>query len=251
MTPLSRGIISSGKLDAGDPSFAIYNTFGFDGVDDRVDCGNTTGANGVNPTASFTVGAWVKADQTIADGIIFAKWNFTDSERSFLLRQNTGFWHLHASTDGTSNSQVTSTTAISTSAFQFIVGTYDGSNLKIYVDANLEDTTAFSGTLKTDTMNLSIGSYNTASPSGFYEGSLAAPILMGAAMDQTQITDMYNLGNPQRWDFPFNPSVVADTRMYIEMTSNDSTLNDLKNSNNGTGIGGVTSNGDTLTFEIP
>jgi hypothetical protein len=125
-------------------------------------------------TGQFTVEAWIytlvapafnitavgKGDRVIAPPDAF-EWE--------LEPHNSGadwLW-LPLQDSGAIHAQATSTTAVSTSAFQYIVGTIiDSTNVKIYVNSVLENTsTSFTGTAGSGTSHVNIAKFRDCSSS--------------------------------------------------------------------------------------
>ena len=74
------------------------------------------------------------------------------------------------------------------------VGTYDGSNVRFYVNGHLEDTNAQTGTLKVNTEDYYIGMNNLYVPQSFI-GRIDEVGVWEKALTQTKITALYNSGN--------------------------------------------------------
>lgn len=90
-----------------------------------------------------------------------------------------------------------STTSITPNTWYTVVGTYDGRYLKIYVNGVLEDTVAFSQTLKVTAAPMFIGANPTASgvaEGGYLNGSISDLMLMHTALDQNTIARNFTNG---------------------------------------------------------
>ena len=80
----------------------------------------------------------------------------------------------------------------STGAWHHVVGTWDGTTLKLYVDGTLQTTTATPGSA-----NLSYGSLTLGSQAGsayYFAGSLDEVAIYSTALTGTRITAHYNAG---------------------------------------------------------
>ena len=103
----------------------------FDGTDDYVSIGDSAS---LSPTNVVSVAAWVKTSDTLG-GIV-------DKNRatSYDLHINNTFRFQ------VNNTSVNSVTTPSGN-WQHVVGTYDGTTLKIYINGKLEATNALSGAI--------------------------------------------------------------------------------------------------------
>jgi hypothetical protein len=76
--------------------------------------------------------------------------------------------------------------------WHMISATYDGTNIKRYVDGVLVNTTAVTGTLATGTLNLCIGKYYGSTVYGSVELYESDVRIYATALTQEQITELYN-----------------------------------------------------------
>lgn len=111
----------------------------FDGVDDLVNCGTSLNAV-LDPLNTITVEAWVRPSTNTGLGVIVGNYaNSNQSSMQFLLRRensNYGFWIQGTGTF----KNVTATNSVVLNTWQHIVGVWNGSDLKIYVDGVLAAT---------------------------------------------------------------------------------------------------------------
>ncbi|WP_298779893.1 LamG-like jellyroll fold domain-containing protein [uncultured Polaribacter sp.] len=141
----------------------------FDGVNDIVDMGTSinTVLDGIN---TFTVEANVRTTTTAGLGIIVGNHDYPsiNSGMQFLLRRdgaNYVFWIDH----GSGYTSVSAVGEVATNTWQHVSGTWDGTNMKIYVDGVLKNTKAETGasfrTLTTDKLTIG-GNANNQSFNG-------------------------------------------------------------------------------------
>ena len=112
----------------------------FDGVNDLVNCGTTLNTV-LDPLNTITVEAWVRPSTNTGLGVIVGNYaNPNQSSMQFLLRRDTNtytFW-----IQGTGAFQnVIATNSVILNTWQHVVGVWNGSDLKIYVDGVLAGTT--------------------------------------------------------------------------------------------------------------
>jgi len=170
----------SGKIDK------AYIFDGNDGI----------GVGELNIGTSITVAAWVYPTTLVAHGKVFYKaWAGGVDPYSVVVMtattDNTYFAISNSSGVGV-NSQLGS--ALTLNTWTHLVGTYDGSNVRFYVNGHLEDTNAQTGTLKVNTEDYYIGMNNLYVPQSFI-GRIDEVGVWEKALTQTEITALYNSGN--------------------------------------------------------
>lgn len=159
------------------------------------------------PTGAFTVGGWIKTSTTGATQSLFASF-YADNLSTFFngiqLRISTTNKAVLLSAKGggtvagTHYQVVTGGTTITDGAWRFIVGTWDGSYLRIYVDGAL-DATAVSwanAPVYHASNAVRIGClYTAAGNAQFFTGSLDDVFLFnGLALSSDQIRELYSGG---------------------------------------------------------
>jgi hypothetical protein len=136
------------------------NCLSFDGTDDYVDCGNGSSLNISDNT--ITISAWAKrstlsSTQRIVhkggQGNVFLDYNLTFGAA------NVVYFGANKTTS-TINSVSTTNTFISTSAWYYIVGTWDGSSYKIYINGTSEVVGVAEAVTNTNNNNFQIGQRN-------------------------------------------------------------------------------------------
>jgi hypothetical protein len=131
--------------------------------------------------ANITVMAWMYA--TSGDTIVQKDWG-------------TG-WNLFYSggkavfsiTDQVNNKKATSTTSILNNGWHHIVGTFDGTLVKIYVDGNMEQSVDITGTTMSGTSAVYIGANNFG---GYGGGRIDDVAIFSRALSGTEITNFYS-----------------------------------------------------------
>ena len=185
-------IDSSGKLAAATNNGAtrqhVHNGTGayyFDGTNNKISMAK------INPS-HITVSAWVKSTREIGShqGIINqGEWGasyqlgITDENKFRLVAKGTG--------GGTAN--VISSSTVTLDEWYHVVGTYDGTTAKLYINGNLDvSSTATSGVLLSDTDSFHIGTHegNTL----WFQGYIDEPSIYNIAISQETITSLYNKG---------------------------------------------------------
>ncbi|MBI3414041.1 MAG: proprotein convertase P-domain-containing protein, partial [Verrucomicrobia bacterium] len=157
---------------------ATSGALSFDGVDSYVDLGN--GAN-LNPATAITLVAWVKANSTAATSGLIIKDNGTSHQYALWLQLG-GKVRLSIGA-----AVLTGTTTVTTGAWHQLAGTYDGTQLKIYLDGALEGTLAASGTMSNNGVNARLGGRQYPANPLTLNGALDAARIYNRALSQSEI----------------------------------------------------------------
>ncbi|MDD4986082.1 MAG: LamG domain-containing protein, partial [Dehalococcoidales bacterium] len=83
---------------------------------------------------------------------------------------------------------VNGTTNVADNNWHFVTGTYDGSNIRIYVDGALQGTYAYTGTITSNAYDLAIGiNQSTSAGSEAFKGNIDEVSIYNRALSQTEI----------------------------------------------------------------
>lgn len=198
-------------------SFSPY-ALNFDGTDDYIDCGTTV----QQPTTNYSVSYWVKFDSVVGNvGIVGNFKTGVNPQVGFALTLSSGpnfqFW-----ADGTANTNgglVTGTSTPNSSTWYNVVGTYDGSLVKIYVNNVLENSVSYSATPNVTDQNLVIGRWYGNYSDYYTGGSISNVSVWNAALTSTQVTEIYSEGIPQNLN---NHSAYSNLVSWWQLGSNSS-----------------------------
>lgn len=150
----------------------------FDGTDDHVICGNRSDMefSGTNP---FTIEAWVKKEGGSGTLTILSKFDAgVEGSYSFGINPNN---KVFLTRNAASPVTVTSVNEIphflSSAPFKYVythvAATYDGTNVKLYINGVLDQTTAVGATTSAANTNVVIGASHTSGVlSNFYWGKI-------------------------------------------------------------------------------
>jgi len=157
----------------------------FDGVDGYVDCGNNSS---FDITEEITLAAWVNTSDSgnsennpfITKGDhTYAIKHSTDNNIQFFIYDG-GWFTVNAGVDSSFDGD-----------WRHVAGTYDGSELKIYIDGGIKATTTHEGTIDTGTDNLAIGT-NTEETDRFYNGAIDEVRIYNRALSTAEM--LYIMG---------------------------------------------------------
>lgn len=202
---------NTGTLTNG-PTFSSANggSIVFDGVNDYVDCGNSS-------TLSFTQGGGIDIPFSINLWVYPTSYGLGALQYSMLVSKSQfiGIWTREFVT-GISSTTVSfnlfvnnfnyigidGTTPLSLNTWSNVCFTYDGSKtlsgLKLYINSNLQTTTTSSaGTytgMSNTGVNVNIGRQNnTGGDSGYLKGNIANTIIYrNKTLNQTEVLQNYN-----------------------------------------------------------
>ncbi|MBD3312875.1 DUF4215 domain-containing protein, partial [Candidatus Woesearchaeota archaeon] len=171
------GDLSDGLKDSWVPGL-FGNGLSFDNSLDNVVVGNEPFV-GEDMEDSFTFEAWVRPDSVDYNREILEKTNYN------MLRIKSG--KLSVSAYSGSSAQVTSDSSLTAGEWYHLASTYDGSNLKIYINGELEGSEEFTGGFWAGD-NLNIGS-------GSFAGIIDEVSAYNTVLTQEQLKQHYNNWN--------------------------------------------------------
>jgi len=172
----------------------------FDGTDDYVSVPHSTS---LNITNAITLEAWVKADNwapddydspfvTKASGADWGVWNLVHKVNDALTGL-TGF-RFEIVISGT-RYKIWSTTQGQTNQWYHLVGTFDGTTMRLYVNGIEESSSVHSGSINTNSLNLQIGKqFWYGSTYSYFDGLIDEVRIYDRALRPSEINASYNNG---------------------------------------------------------
>ncbi|MCF7917446.1 carboxypeptidase regulatory-like domain-containing protein [Candidatus Gracilibacteria bacterium] len=155
----------------------------------------------------LTVGMWIKRSQTGGTGAYQKVLNHGESSqtRNYFISAGDSFFDYPIQEDpyffGVKTEDGFAAASIQSSpqadVWEFVVGTYDGQNVKIYKDGVLEDVVAQTGNIIPNGEDLRIG-YGYQNE--YFSGSVLLPFVAATSYTQEQIQEIYNL--TKNWKNP-------------------------------------------------
>ncbi|MCL4366210.1 LamG domain-containing protein [Patescibacteria group bacterium] len=167
----------------------------FDGTDDYVSVPHNSSLNFAQK--DFSVSAWIKlaSDATGYEAIAVKGVNQTPTNENYgLYVTNDSNKIRFQFTSSGAYSYIDSNNGLTSGTWYHIVGTYDGSNEKIYINGALNKTS--SSTNAPDTNSLLSFQYfaNYGLPALYFNGQLDDVKVYNYTLTPTQIKDIYNNG---------------------------------------------------------
>lgn len=148
----------------------------------------------LNPEDELTLLAWVNWDIDPALGLSHASIinKYGDNQYRLHHTNSNSAFEFAVRTAPNGDRWVNSVTKPQAGVWYFVVGTYDGSDLKIYVNGNLENTASHGGDLVTSTSDLNIG--RRTSNDRFFDGTIDEVAIFDRALSSQEIEDIYKRG---------------------------------------------------------
>jgi beta-galactosidase len=161
-------------------------------VNDYVDCGNDASLSEPNITGKITLAAWVKTNDC-GNG----QFNpyIAKGDHAYTLQHRappgTGINELEiAIYDGTAWDFASTPVDISfNGVWHHLAGTYNGSQIKLYVDGELKDTNDYVGSIPSETNNVNLGTSSDFTDR-WYEGLLDDVRIYSRALSQEEVASL-------------------------------------------------------------
>ncbi len=162
----------------------------FDGINDYI---KVPIANSLKP-ASVSVSLWFKG--TKRDGYLFTTATSATEFKGYTLRSATTVYTMAfiLKVPGTPNSTILAQindTSIFDGEWHHVVGTYDKSNVKLYIDGQLKDSKPSSAAIEYGTSDLYMGSIRGTSR--FFKGVIDQVRFYNRALSQSDVTKLYQI----------------------------------------------------------
>ncbi len=236
----SSGNGNDGALQ-GDPQWVAGVTGGaleFDGSGDYIDCGNDAI---FDITEEITLTVWVNANDMLNGE--HNCW-LGKGDNAYAIKHQTGNYLEFFMFDGDWHSTNYTTELDSLNGdWHHMAGTFDGSELKFYLDGELAANLVYSGTIGTATHAVTIGE-NSQATGRFFDGMLDDPRIYNEALSQDDIKSIMMGGeNPYAFSpTPKDGDIHPDTWVTLSWKPGDFAVShdvymgdNLEDVNNGTG----------------
>jgi hypothetical protein len=140
----------------------------------------------LNPTAALTYECWFKKNAGSAWQDIMAKDQPADDGQGILIDSGNHFsWFINT----TAPSNVSGTTSVANGVWYHLVGTYDGANMRLYVDTVQEATGAKTGAIASSTRPLTF--LNDPQWTQMTDGWIGLARVWNRALTATEVRQLY------------------------------------------------------------
>lgn len=164
----------------------------FDGVDDYISIPDQTA---LDASTAVTVEAWVNP-RTIDHQSSIVNKQGSGTDRAYVLyTETTNVPKFSISTTGSNTVVATAITPLKANNWYYLVGAYDGTNVKIYVNGVLEGITPASGTIFNSTDQLEIGWIPGWASAYIFNGIIDSTRIYSRALAANEILSNYNASN--------------------------------------------------------
>jgi PKD repeat protein len=184
------------------------NAINFDGINDWVDCGNDAS---LSPLTAITLAAWYKPTISWSGGgpdpIIDKPINSNDWNELYQyhlsvcgdlypgpIANHLGI-SLYIDIDGSYKLIKSPENMVSFNQWSFIVATYDGTTMKLYIDNELISSIPVSGTMTNYNQNLRIAKYKGGSEEIFLPGVIDEIRIYNRALNENEIIELSGIVN--------------------------------------------------------
>ncbi len=223
------------------------NAGDFDGYDNYISIGDSTGFDSISESGQLTACAWIKpyskknswagsgthpaAGSMGVLGQYWAGGQYDYLNKSFAIAEGItavdGGYAFYVSDDGSSWEDAKSDGALPLNTWSHICGTFDGSTVKLYVNAVQQTDTGSTEGIYNANAPFTIGtylfSYNTSKDSDlFYNGSIDEVLVFNRALGIDEIKAIYN-SSIYAYSHNFTGLSEGVTYDYLGYSVNDST----------------------------
>lgn len=180
----SSGWTSNGRYD---------KALQFDGSNDYISIGDDIQTRVPN---QVTLSAWIRPEGN--NRTIFSKWNTSAASRSYRLHINSSNQiEFNLSSTGSDSSDLTSTStvAVDGTTWYHVVATYDGANMKIFINGQADSTLARTGVIFESSTSLQIGAmFTTGTRSNYFDGTIDEVRIYNYALNDSETGQEYFKG---------------------------------------------------------
>ncbi|MBI3853733.1 MAG: DUF642 domain-containing protein, partial [Verrucomicrobia bacterium] len=216
----------------------VGQAFSFDGADDYVSFGNTTGNFGTN---DFTIEYWLKTSTTRIEPVI-GKWGNCGFSSFWDMRLSGGKLQLEMASDASGNdvNSRPSNRSVNDGVFHHIAVVRHTTTISMYIDGVLDYTNSTPGiTILNNSANLLAGSGPCIGVDGTqpYTGLLDDISIYSRALTLAEIQSIYNAASAGKCPPPPPPVCVPPPSGLVSWWQANNSALDRADSNHGTLIG--------------
>ena len=187
----NNGIVYGAKLT--EDRFGNRNSaYLFDGIDDFI---RIPDANSLTPTnQKLTIAAWFKIFETRGKSIMYkgSKNNNREYSVGVSYASKAGFAINNNGLLGENQIGINSKISINDNEWYFLVGVWNGSEIKIYVNGKLENTKTVNATIGNFDSDLFIGTYGGDIEKYAFKGIIDDIAIFNTALSSTEIKQIYD-----------------------------------------------------------
>lgn len=164
------------------------NAFDFDGVDDYIDLNYKT------QHTTYTLSAWVNTDSSSLDLPIISNSYRGSADNGLIVLDITADNKPQIAIYNDGWIYPTGSTILTDGQWYMVTATYDGTNLKIYLNGNLENSLSVSYSLLPEVDDWRIGQKKSGSSTQQFIGKINSPTIYDKALTSTEVSDLFAKG---------------------------------------------------------
>jgi hypothetical protein len=153
-----------------------------------------SGSNSINMTGSFSISCWASAPALSGEQRLISHWGTNPSNQQFLFEFNNTNVLFAIFTTTAAYNILTSATSLSTNTLYHLVGTYDGTTMRAYINSVIDVNTHTSNTAASCTGSLGIGIEGESYSGDPLTGKITDIRIYNRTLSSTEITTLYGLG---------------------------------------------------------
>ena len=188
----------------------IKNALAFDGADDYVNCGNDSS---FDVTDAVSISAWIKLNSLTGTQCIVSKGISSTTNYWMDIRDsgNTIYFGGYTSS-GAACYMLASGCNLTTDRWYHLVGVYNKTTMKVYIDGVLKNETAKSASLGANSSTLRIGARMTTN---FFNGVIDEVKIYATALSNDDVSALYQDGVVKgSWTFDESSGCIAYDSSY-------------------------------------
>ena len=180
---IKNGLVMFNKFTTAGISHPAQGSAEFNGSSDFIEVNPAP----VGSESALTISCWVNTTDTSTRGLISKG---TGGFSDFVLFGNLSPFKIGVfiQTTTANSGNVYSTTTLNDGKWHFMTATWDGSNVRVYVDGSLENSAALTGTLNNSQNNMYIGAYSD--DDNYLDGNLANVAIWNRALSSDEINSV-------------------------------------------------------------
>lgn len=156
---------------------------------------------GLNFTGDFSMGAWIKMEDTDAVTIMGKYQNAASGQYIFRVQGNNNRWGVSLVSSGSATNLWQTDTTVATGTWFFLVATYDASagNAVYYRDGTSIGTVGGGpSSIDTSGETFYLGAFQTGSTNN-YDGLMEQAFIANKVLSSDEVTSLWNSGNGTTW----------------------------------------------------
>jgi len=165
------------------------------GTSDWINCGSNSTLN--ISSGKLTISCWINATNNAQNGGVVGKWfSGAATDNSYLLLVGQDFsnnkFSFHLQQSDNTKKVLSATETYLANTWYHLVGTADGTTMKLYINGVLSATTqTYDGTIKVSTKKVVVGRLREDDNTYSFEGKIRDVMIYNRALNYTEVRSLY------------------------------------------------------------